>query len=554
MFPSPASVKVPAFRKSGPSKVVCKSDSRRRMRNIYRRARKGASRRQRRFLKRQYRSHRRTLKRCRFRHIQSAINAARSGHRILIMPGIYREEPSRRVPTGAFGREPCKNDYVETEGFSNTAPPPAGPRSNDPPVRPDRNYTIKCPNSNNLIAVVSDPRPEGTPATPGLPRCIRLCNLQIRGVARKPTDVVIVGDRKKLDVIRFDRSTGVHISNLTVEQAAFNGVDLVEVDGFVVDNVVARYNSHYGVLAFTSTHGLFDRIEAFGNGDSGVYPGSNAKGCDYIDRNRYGLCDRATATNSRAGCGPNTTVLRRINSHHNVLGYSGTAGNSTHIHDSEFHHNSSGISTDSFASGHPGMPQECVQWERNRIYSNNNNLFTAEIQQKCTRTPFAARPRTMVCPQFLTPVGTGVQIFGGNRNLVRDNAIYDNWRQGALLIWIPASLRGENDESRQQDTSNGNRFVDNRMGMRPDGTADPNGVDFFWDGQGARNCWERNASKSGPSRASSPSSLPACPGSSVQLPANPVQSGPLVPCAAWDPANNPRPVGCNWFDLPPEPN
>ncbi|HLL87479.1 MAG TPA: hypothetical protein VK387_09230 [Thermoleophilaceae bacterium] len=48
------------------------------------------------------------LDRCRYRHIQQAVNAAGNGHRILILPGAYREEPSRRVPNP----DPrCSGDY-----------------------------------------------------------------------------------------------------------------------------------------------------------------------------------------------------------------------------------------------------------------------------------------------------------------------------------------------------------------------------------------------------------------------------------------------------------
>ena len=87
------------------------------------------------------------------------------------------------MPVGAFQQEPCANDYVETEGF-NSAPPPAGPRSNDPPVRADRNYTTKMPNSKNLIVVVSDTRPEADPQKFSLPKCLRLCDLQISGLGQ----------------------------------------------------------------------------------------------------------------------------------------------------------------------------------------------------------------------------------------------------------------------------------------------------------------------------------------------------------------------------------
>ena len=39
----------------------------------------------------------RALERCRFRHIQAAVDRAKTNDRIQIMPGVYREEPSRRA-------------------------------------------------------------------------------------------------------------------------------------------------------------------------------------------------------------------------------------------------------------------------------------------------------------------------------------------------------------------------------------------------------------------------------------------------------------------------
>ena len=544
VFPDPAAGTIPKYRIGGPTNVVCKPDSLARIKRIFAADAPGR------------RARLRMLRRCRFRHIQSAVNAARSGYRILIMPGVYREEPSRRVPFDTYRNGRCGNDFVETEGFENTAPPPAGPRSNDPPVRPDRNFQLKCPNSHNLIVVTGDPRPERDPRNPMPVRCLQLCNLQISGYGKRPEDVLIEGDRRKMDVLRVDRAHGIYLSNFAIEQAAFNDVDLVEVDGFRVSRLVARYAQNYGVLSFTSIHGLYDHIEAYGNGDSGVYPGSAAKGCGYIDRNAYGLCDRGwTAANPRAGCGTHTTELRQIDSHDNVLGYSGTAGNSTYVHDSSFHANNTGLATDSFASGHPGMPQECFRWENNRIHSNNANYFTQERQQYCNATPFERRPKEIVCPQFQVPVGTGVLIGGGNRNLLKANHIYDNWKWGVVLGWVAAVNRGERDPDRQNDTSHGTVFQDNKMGMRPDGTADPNGYDFAWDGQGMRNCWQGNTSKSGPAHQfqGPGGGVPACPGSDVSRPSDPALYSMVVPCFAWDPRNNPRPVGCDWFDVPPEP-
>jgi hypothetical protein len=528
-FPFPAPGSVPVYRTTGPLLVVCKPESRR-------------------LLKRQFRGRElrwrlATLRRCRFRHIQAAVDRARSGYRVQIMPGVYREEPSRKVPVGAPGQPPCANDYVTVEGDFRFAPPPAGPSSNDPPDRADRNYAIKCPNSKNLVAVIGDARLEPTPHTPTIPKCLRLCNLQIEGLGKRPTDVVIEADRHKLDGLRIDRASGVYLTNFTVEQAAFNAIDLVEVDGFRISNVVARYSQNYGILSFTAVHGLYDRVTAHGNGDSGIYPGSTMKGCN-VDPNAYGTCEKT-------GCGQPTIEIRNSRSYGNTLGYSGTAGNSTYVHDNEFFDNASGLATDSFASGHPGMPQECFRWQRNRIHSNNYNVFSAERQDYCIKTPFAQRRREVVCPEFQTPVGTGVVIGGGNRNLLEANWIYDNWRQGVILLSVPAAVRGEQDPAHQQDTSNGNRFASNVMGQAPDGSAAPNGLDFKWDSSGAGNCWEGNRMHS--AGGNDPAVLPGCPGSPVYMPVNPAVTAAQLPCTAWDPHQNPRPVACDWFDTPSKP-
>jgi hypothetical protein len=527
-FAFPAQGKVPVYRTTGPANVVCKKASRKLLKQQFKHN-KGT-------LKKRLK----TLSKCRFHDIQAAINKAKSGYRILIMPGVYKEQPSRNVPVGSPGNPPCPDDYVTVEG-DRSNPPPLGPASNDLPTRANRNYAIKCPNSKNLIAVIGDPRPEENPMSPSLPQCLQLCNLQIEGLGKRPQDVRIVSDRRKLDALRIDRANGVFLRNFLVEQAAFNDVDLVEVDGFRVSHVITRWAQNYGVLSFTATHGLYDNLTAYGNGDSGLYPGSTMKGCD-IDPNSYGTCEAT-------GCGQPTIEIRDSDSYGNTLGYSGTAGNSTYVHDTKFHDNASGLATDSFASGHPGMPQECYVWQHNEIYSNNNNVFDQARQQYCIDTKFVNRKKDIVCPQFQTPVGTGVVMGGANRNLLKDNYIYDNWRQGVILLSVPASIRGDNDPAHQQDTSNGNRFTGNIMGESPAGVRMPNGLEFEWDSGGAKNCFEGNKMNS----PSDPRSLPACPGSPIYMPANFTVTAAQVPCTAWDPNTQPNPPGCTWFTTPPKP-
>jgi hypothetical protein len=529
-FADQATGHVPAYRRSGPKRVVCKPNSKRLLKKEFRRQ------------PRALRWRLKLLKACRYRDIQAAIDKSRSNYRVMIMPGTYREMPSRKVPFGGPGKAPCANDYITVEGDARFVPPPAGPRSNDPPERANRNYAIKCPNSKNLIAVIGDTRPEPTPATPITPQCLQLCNLQIQGMGRGPTDVVIQGDRVKTDVLRFDRANGAYLTNFTVEQSAFNNIDLVEVDGFKIDRVVARYGQNYGILSFTASHGLYDHVTAYGNGDSGVYPGSTRKGCN-VNPNQYGTCEQT-------GCQQPSIEIRNTDSYGNTLGYSGTAGNSTYLHDNRFHDNASGLATDSFASGHPGMPQECFHWTHNEIYSNNNNVFSKERQDYCMATPFAKRKKEIVCPQFQTPVGTGVVMGGANRDVLDANYIYDNWRQGVLLLTVPASLRGDHDPAHQQDTSNQNHFTGNVMDKRPDGSPAPNGLDFKWDGGGQGNCFQGNTT----SRPSDPATLPDCnSASAVWLSPNPATFAPQVPCTAWDPYQDPQPVGCDWFTTPPKP-
>ena len=89
-FTDPALGKRPVHRFGGPSRVVCKPDSAKRLKQSWR-GKSGYVKKRRLYLLR-------VLKRCNYRHIQAAVDAAKSGERILLMPGVYREEPSRKIP------------------------------------------------------------------------------------------------------------------------------------------------------------------------------------------------------------------------------------------------------------------------------------------------------------------------------------------------------------------------------------------------------------------------------------------------------------------------
>jgi hypothetical protein len=498
-YPDASKGSVPKYRTGGPARVVCKRDSRARINRIY----KGSK------LRKLRGKTLRQMRECKYHDIQAAVNAARNGDRILIMPGVYRELPSRAKP---IDDPKCKDMFeVPEDGDARVA---------------TFEHQVKCPNARNLIIVNGDSLADADR------ECDHKCNIQMEGMGRQPKDVKIVGDRIKTDVIRADRADGFFLRNVWVEQGAFNDVDVVETNGFRLRKLVTPYAQNYGVLSFTSDHGLYDLIEAFNNGDSGVYPGSGPEGhCK-----RYGI------------------EIRGIDSHDNVLGYSGTAGNGTWTHNSKFHDNNAGISDDSFAAGHPGMPQDCSKWNANQVNSNNQNFFTPDRQGYCSRTPFEKRRKEIVCPQFQVPVGSGFILYGVNENIVQHNAIYDNWRSGVRQFWVPASIRGDNDPAKQFDTSNGNKYLANTMGVGPGGASMPNGVDFFWDEQGLRNCWQGNIAAAGKQITSDPATLPACPTGSLFQQSNGAKSAAEVPCASWDENTNQQPAGFTWFTTPPKPS
>jgi hypothetical protein len=344
--------------------------------------------------------------------------------------------------------------------------------------------------------------------------------------------------------MRFDRAGGILVRNLTAQQAEFNAIYVLETDGFVLDRVTARANDEYGILAFASDHGLIKRSNTYYNGDSGIYPGSasDLNGDNpNLEATRYAV------------------EIRRNRSHHNALGYSGTAGNSVWAHHNDFHDNATGIATDSLFPGHPGLPQDHARWSRNRIFSNNTNYYRLYVDSGVCEKPMAERGYMdgTVCPVIPTPVGTGVLIAGGNFNSTDHNWIYDNWRYGTMQFWVPAALRDEMDPTKQDDTSHHNHTFENQMGLTPEGEVAHNGIDHWWDDQGEGNCWQDNTYSRGEQTDNFTVPPPSCDdGGSAWSPGTAaVKDAGFLSCSQYD-RNDPdfrHPPGCEWFDDPERP-
>ncbi|MFJ6050976.1 right-handed parallel beta-helix repeat-containing protein [Streptomyces sp. NPDC092307] len=432
-----------------------------------------------------------------YRHLQEAVDAVdRPGMNIAILPGLYEEEPSLPTPTGECAALKAPQSSLGYQILS-------------------YEQQVRCRHNQNLVAILGK------------------TNLQIEGTGASRLDVVVDAKYQKLNAIRADKSNGIYFRNFTAQRTTFNSLYVLAGDGFVIDDVLTRWNDEYGFLTFASDHGLYKNCESYGNGDSGIYPGS--------------------ASNINDGRGyevPRYSIeITGCHSHHNMVGYSGTAGDSVWVHDNEFDQNMGGASMDSAFPGHPGLPQNHAKFERNLIHDNNQDYYGYVADGTCAKPPIErGYERGVVCPQISMPPGTGIITAGGNWNLYENNWVYGHRRAGFFLSAVPAFIRGEEAWSKQTDTSHHNRYADNVMGKDKSGAARPNGMDVWWDGQGRANCWQ-----DGPD-GSTPGTVPQCgdrrgqvSGASARLVGEPVKLVQLLVCADYNVQARKLPAGCDWY-------
>ncbi len=500
-----------------------------------------------------------------YEHLQAAVDAVPArGWRIFMQPGLYLEEPS-------------------VEAWEN--PPPGCEGLSETKQLDSYDQHIQCPHAHNTVAILGDRDGDRICGTSDEEV---LCDLQIEGTGVSREDVIVDAQWRHLNAIRVDRADGFYVKHITAQRTDFNAIYILETDGFVIDDVLTRWNYEYGFLTFAVDHGLYTDCESYGNGDSGIYPGSasDLKGVRHSIEIRF--CD----------------------SHHNLLGYSGTAGNSVWAHHNVFHHNTAGVAMDSLFPDHPGLPQDSARFEKNWIFSNNENYHNNWLPGGPCHNPLPERgiENGTVCPVVPVPVGTGFLIAGGNSNRFIDNHIWDNWRTGGMLFGVPAFFRGEHggfdvlcavgadspesfascfadadpqdlagDAGTQFDTSHDNWFVDNTLGVAPDfasspqsgalvsmnwpfsdGQIVPNGRDWWWDEAGQGNCWQGN--QYGPEgeridvtdpQARQPSCGEHAPADTWRPPHPRLAT--IVPCDEHSEPENTHPEGCDWMNDPEAP-
>ena len=168
------------------------------------------------------------IKRCAYQHIQDAVNAATDDTDIFVMPGLYREEPSRARPTSSSG-----DNMDGTYSYA---------------------WHVANPNDANLIFVSKN-------------------NITIEGTGSHVEDVEITGGFEKDVGIRCDRCAGFIMRNFWQRNVKEHGVYVVDSDGYVFDRLKSTMNGEYSLFSFASDNGLYTDCDAQSGGDSALYIG-----------------------------------------------------------------------------------------------------------------------------------------------------------------------------------------------------------------------------------------------------------------------------------------
>ena len=263
------------------------------------------------------------------------------------------------------------------------------------PVPGDFGRTIKVPSQAPTIQEAVDRSEPGgmVLVDPGVYReavTVTVPYLTIRGRDRNET--ILDGGFELANGVQVIEADGVVVENLTARNFVVNGFFWTGVFGYRGSYLTAHNNGDYGLYAFASRFGRFEHSYASGSPDSGFYIG---------------------------GCYPCDAVITDVLAEHNLLGYSGTnAGGNLAIVNSEWRDNAAGIVPNSLDS-EPFAPQRDTLIAGN--YVHDNGYVDAPMRSA----------------EWAPAFGNGIIVAGGRDNLVTGNLVEDHPNYGVLLMPLP---------------------------------------------------------------------------------------------------------------------
>jgi len=257
------------------------------------------------------------------------------------------------------------------------------------------------------------------------------------------------------------RINGFKLTGLQIQNYSRNGVILIRVDNYQIDDGKYINNEEYGIFPIRSSHGLIQSNQVSGSDDTGIYIGQSS---DAVIRN-----------NQVSDC---------------TVGIELEVSSNVSIEDNKVMDNTIGMAAEVL----PGL----------------STTETANIQIIGNAVIRNNRPNPVTDPtDFLSqlPSGAGLLIVGADNVTVTDNKVAENNSVGIALIQLPpalAALDPRIDPFPDNDRISRNVVVSN--GSNPDPRIAPYPPsDLIWDFSGTGNCWSGNVYKT-----SFPTLLPNC--------------------------------------------
>jgi Right handed beta helix region/Pectinesterase len=271
--------------------------------------------------------------------------------------------------------------------------------------------------------------------------------LTLIGNPKNPKKVLLRARGKMQNAFWVNNADEVTIDGFMARGYKANGFFFTNLTGYTMDHLIARQTGVYGLYAFNTIGGRMLNSEAYYVNDGAFYIGQ-------------------TPPQAK----PVRALVENVSGWGSPLGFSGTNMRYVTITKSRFYNNAVGIVPNGLDSEKYPPAEDNVIVD-NEIFWNNFNFHQG-------KPPFPVRD---VGTASLAPIGTGILLLGGRRNLIENNRIYGNFFSGVGAVYNPLL-----EENKDAADLQGNIVRNNQFGLN--GT-DANGYDVAYDGSGTDNCW-----------------------------------------------------------------
>ena len=257
------------------------------------------------------------------------------------------------------------------------------------------------------------------------------------------------------------RISGFRLTGLQIQNYSRNGVILIRVDNYQIEDGKYISNEEYGIFPIRSSHGLIRSNQVSGSNDTGIYIGQSQ---DAVIKGNY-VSDCTVGIDVEVSS--NITVKDNIATE-NTIGMTAVVLPGLSLT----------VTTD-------------IQIIDNTFDDNNRANPVTDPEDVLSQLPS----------------GIGLLIFAADHVMVKDNSVMGNNSVGIAVVQLPPALASL--DPRIDPFPDYNEIIDNVVmenGSNPDPKLAPFPPgDLLWDVSGTGNCWSDNVFKT-----SFPTSLPEC--------------------------------------------